>query len=467
MKRQTARILVIDDEVDMLNGCSKIIQALGYIPVIAGNGALAIDRLRQEEFDLILCDLFMPEMDGMEVLKKAKKLAPFVPVVIFTAYGTIGRAVEAMKLGAFDFIEKPFEIEHLKVLIEKGLKQRQLYKERTNLINQLEEKYSFDNIVGQSLVMHRVFEMIEQVAQTDVNVLITGESGTGKELIAKSIHARSMRKTNAFVPVNCSAFPENLFEAELFGYEKGAFTGAVKRRLGLLEFADGGTFFLDEVCELPISLQAKLLRVLQDQQLRHLGSNELIQVDVRLIAATNRDPEKAREQGILRDDFYFRINVVNIHLPPLRERYEDIPLLAEYILKQKIKSSPKKIFGFQSKVLEFFEQYDWPGNIRELENVIEHAISMARGEEITVRDLPATILKIGLSGNNQDNWTLLPLAEAKERAIEDIEKAYLLSLLKNCCGNVTQMAEESKMTRRNLYRLLNKYGLNPALWRKS
>ena len=467
MMKNKARILVVDDEKDMLNACQKILDALGYKSILVDNGDLALKLLEHEDFDLILCDLFMPEIDGMQILERVKQIAPFTPMVIFTSYGTINRAVEAMKRGAFDFIEKPFNLEYLKVVIEKGLNQRKLFLERTTLLKQLEDKYGFDNIVGQSTSMRKIFETIESIATSDVNVLITGESGTGKELIARSIHTRSTRHTHAFVPVNCSAFPENLFEAELFGYEKGAFTGAGKRKLGLLEFADGGTFFLDEVCELPVSLQAKLLRVLQDQQLRHLGGNELIQVDVRLISATNKDPEKAREQGILRDDFYFRINVVNIHLPPLRERREDIPLLAEYILKQKIKSSPKEILRFQSNVLELFEQYDWPGNVRELENVIEHAISLSRGEEITIRDLPASILKIGLSGNHRNNWTSLPLAEAKERAIEEIEKTYLLSLLKKCHGNVTQMAEKSKMTRRNLHRLLNKHGLNPSLWRQN
>ena len=467
MINKPARILIVDDENDMLNACRKIFTALGHKPFLADSGALAIQFLQQEEFDLILCDLFMPEIDGVQVLEKAKEVAPFTPVVIFSAYGTIDRAVSAMKLGAFDFIEKPFDFEHLKVLVEKGLRQRKLYLERSNLIKQLEDKYNFDNIIGQSAGLRKVFDMVENVAQTDANVLITGESGTGKELIARSIHARSSRSTSAFVPVNCTAFPENLFESELFGYEKGAFTGATKRKLGLLEFADGGTFFLDEVCELPLTLQAKLLRVLQDQQLRHVGGNELIQIDIRLISATNCDLQQAQQNGQIRDDFYYRINVVNIHIPPLRERKEDIPLLAEHFLQQQVKSSTKNIVGFNPQVLVLFENYDWPGNIRELENIVEHAISLSRGEEIMPFDLPPAFLKIKPTHPNYQPLTALPLSEAKNRAIEEVEKTYLLKLLKEFNGNVTKISEKAQMTRRNLHRLLNRHGLDPALWRNA
>jgi len=463
--KHKARILVVDDEKDMLNACGKILNALDYRPVMVDNGKLAIELLRQDEFDLILCDLFIPEIDGMDILKKANEFAPQTPVVIFTAYGTIDRAVAAMKLGAYDFIEKPFEVEHLKVIIEKGLSQRKLYLERSNLLRQLQDKYSFDNIVGQSAAMRKVFDMVESVAPSDANVLITGESGTGKELIARSIHARSARHTHAFVPVNCSAFPENLFEAELFGYEKGAFTGAVKRKLGLLEFADEGTFFLDEVCELPLALQAKLLRVLQDQQLRHIGGTELIQIDVRLISATNWDLEEARQAGLLRDDFYYRLNVVNIHIPPLRERREDIPLLAEYFLRNQLKTSAREIDGFHPLVLKEFELYDWPGNVRELENVVEHAVTVCRGNEITLADIPdhLTQKKNRIMVDQQMNS--LSLAELKARMYENIEREYLLKYLKEYNGNITKIAQKAQMTRRNLHRLLNKHGIDPAAWR--
>ncbi|UCG35562.1 MAG: sigma-54-dependent Fis family transcriptional regulator [Candidatus Omnitrophota bacterium] len=459
------RILVIDDEKDMLNACCKILDALGYHSILADNGKLAIELLAQDEFDLILCDLFLPEVDGMDVLKKSNELAPQTPVIIFTAYGTVDRAVAAMKFGAFDFIEKPFEIEHLKVLIKKGLSQRKLYLERLNLLSQLLEKYSFDNIIGQSSAMNKIFDLVESVAPTDVNILITGDSGTGKELIARSIHSRSSRHTHAFVPVNCSAFPETLFEAELFGYEKGAFTGATRRKLGLLEFADEGTFFLDEVCELPPSLQAKLLRVLQDQQLRHVGGTELIQVDVRLISATNWDLERARTKGLLRDDFYYRINVVNIHIPPLRDRREDIPLLAEYFLRNQLKTSARDINGFHPLVLIEFENYNWPGNVRELENVIEHAVAVSRGNEITLADLPTNTIQKESKFLTTNQMNDLSLAEMKNRSYDEIERTYLIRHLKEFKGNVTQIAQKAQMTRRNLHRLLKKHGLDPSSWR--
>ena len=465
MTKTKNRILVIDDEKDMLNACGKILDALDYHPVLVDNGKLGIELLVHDEFDLVLCDLFMPEVDGMDILKKATELAPHTPVVIFTAYGTIDRAVIAMKSGAFDFIEKPFEIEHLKVIIEKGLSQRKLYLERINLLKQLQDKYSFDNIVGQSSAMRKVFDMVESVAPSDANVLITGESGTGKELIARSIHARSARHTNAFVPVNCSAFPENLFEAELFGYEKGAFTGASKRKLGLLEFADEGTFFLDEVCELPNALQAKLLRVLQDQQLRHVGGTELIQIDVRLISATNWVLEDAREKGLLRDDFYYRLNVVNIHIPPLRERREDISLLAEYFLRNQLKASAKDLNGFHPLVSKEFELYDWPGNVRELENVVEHAVTVARGMEITLADVPTYLTQKKTRYMIDQQMNSLSLAELKNHTYETIEREYLLKYLKEYKGNVTKIAEKAQMTRRNLHRLISRHRLDPSAWR--
>ncbi|MBN2008733.1 sigma-54-dependent Fis family transcriptional regulator [candidate division KSB1 bacterium] len=461
-----ARILVIDDEKDMLNACHKILTAFGHSPVVTDSGHLAITYLEQEEFDLILCDLCMPDVDGIAILKKANELAPSTPVVIFTAYGTVDRAVNAMKMGAFDFLEKPFEVEHLEVLVKKGLHQRMLYKERGNLLSQLEDKFSFENIVGRSSIMQKVFEMVESVAPTDANIFISGESGTGKELIARSIHTRSRCRTKPFIPVNCGALPENLFEAELFGYEKGAFTGAVQRKPGLLEYADGGTFFLDEVCELSEPLQVKLLRVLQDMQLRHIGGNELIKVNIRLISASNRDLEQAKEHGILRPDFYYRLNVINIHIPPLRERREDIRVLAEYFLRQQLKSSEKEISGIHPLVAELFDKYDWPGNVRELENVMEHAITLCRGDEIVLADLPANLLKDTTKNNNgNESYTTLSLSELKQKKIEEVEKDYLLALLKECKGNVTHMAQKAQMTRRNIHRLFIRHHIDPSVWR--
>ena len=458
----SGRILIVDDEPEMLSGCSKILRALGYQPFPIQNGDMAIQLLQEDEFDLILCDLLMPGVDGMDVLKSAQKYTPHTPIIIFTAYGTIDRAVLAMKEGAFDFIEKPFETDHLKIILEKALHQRNLLRERENLLKQLEDKYSFDNIIGKSAAMRKVFEMVESVSLSDANILITGESGTGKELIARSIHARSQRKTKPFVPVNCGAFPENLFEAELFGYEKGAFTGANKRKIGLLEFADGGTFFLDEVCELPLVLQTKLLRVLQNQKLRHIGGNELIQINIRLISATNRNIQNALSEGQIRDDFYYRLNVVNIHLPPLHERKEDIRLLAEYFLQNILKSSSKIIRSFSDEVINQFEKYNWPGNVRELENVIERAIIMAKGEKIILSELPS---ELQVKDSSIYSFDKLSLPQAKQQAIEDIEKKYLMHLLQKYNGHVTKIAKEAGMTRRNIHRLLKHHNIDPNAWR--
>lgn len=458
-----AEILVIDDEKDMLNACAKILQAFGHKPVTVASGVQAIQLIETHDFDLILCDLFIPDVDGMKVLERAHELVPNTPVIIFTGYGTIDRAVAAMKVGAFDFLEKPFEVEHFNIAIEKGLRQRKLFCEKHDLLRQLEEKFSFDNIIGRSLQMQQVFDLINTVALTDANVIVTGESGTGKELVARSIHARSKRCAKAFIPVNCGAFPENLFESELFGYEKGAFTGAIRRKLGLLELANKGTFFLDEVCELSEALQVKLLRVLQDRKVRHLGGDELIDVDVRFIAATNRDVDTAVKEGVLREDFYYRLNVVRIHIPPLRERRDDIYPLAEHFLRRYLKTSPKRISGFSDRVLISFEKYDWPGNVRELENIVERSVTLARGEQITMAELPP---QMQLPSGTTASLTNVTLVEAKQRAVDEVELRYLLTLLQKHHGNVTKIAADAGMTRRNLHRLLKRHGLEAEAWRQ-
>jgi len=458
------RILIIDDEPDMLSGCANILSALGNNPIPISDGRIALDLIKEEEFDLIFCDLLMPDIDGMQIVQSVQTIAPQTPIIIFSAYGTIDRAVSAMKAGAFDFIEKPLDTERLKISLEKGLRQRKLIKERDNLIDQLEDKYRYDNIISNSAAMKNVFEMIEGVSQSDANVLITGESGTGKELIARSIHAHSKRKTKPFVPVNCGAFPENLFEAELFGYEAGAFTGASRRKIGLLEFADSGTFFLDEVCELPVNLQVKLLRMLQDQLLRRVGGNELLKIDIRLISATNQDINKALETEQMRKDFYYRLNVINIQVPPLRERHGDITLLAEYFLNKVLKTSTKEVKGFSDETLSKLEKYNWPGNVRELENVVERAVALVKEDIITSSELPSMIQSTDVTSYSFGD---INLSEAKQRIIDETEKKYLFFLLKKHNGNVTKIAQEANMTRRNIHRMLKKHSLDPNSWRNS
>ncbi len=460
---ENIKILVIDDEEDVLRGCGRILEALGNNPLLFSDHNAAINIFKDENIDLVFCDLLMPDVDGLKMIELFQKLNPYVPVIIFTAYGTIDRAVAAMKAGAFDFIEKPFDSAQIDIVIQKAFRHRNLYLERDNLLKQLEEKFKFDNIIGKSIQMKKVFEMTESVSKTNANIFITGESGTGKELIARSIHAHSIRKTKAFVPINCSAFPESLFDSEIFGYEKGAFTGAEQRKIGLLEYADGGTFFMDEVCELPLTLQSKLLRAIQEKKLRRVGGNDLIDIDVRFISATNENIENALQSQKLREDLYYRLNVINIHLPPLRERKEDIRLLAEHFLQKASQRLNKNVYRFTDDVIDIFENCKWQGNIRELENVIERAVTITKSESITPYDLPQYMTQQSSGSLSFDN---LKLADAKQKTIESVEKKYLLHLLKKYNGQVTKMSEEAGMTRRNIHRLLKQYNFNPADYRK-
>jgi len=464
MTNRKINILVVDDEQEMLTGFASILSALGYKSSLFSNPKLALEELKLREFDLIFCDYQMPEIDGLEFIKESLMIAPTTPIIIFTAYGTVERAVQAMKIGAFDFLEKPINTDILQIVIEKGIKHSGLLKEKNNLLNQLSTKFSFDNIIGKSERIEKVFEMIENISNSDANILITGESGTGKELIARSIHAHSSRKDKPFVPVNCGAFPENLFEAELFGFEKGAFTGADSKKIGLLESANGGTFFLDEVCELNPSLQVKLLRVLQERKLRRLGGIDLIDVDFRIISATNRNIEDLLKSNQLRSDFYYRINVININLPPLRERKDDINLLAEYFLKKSSEKIKKSIIGFSEDVKIILENYQWPGNVRELENVIERAVTLTNSNRITINDLPEKLRPLKVGSDFEYNRDLT-LAELKLQITANIEKRYLISLLEKHKGNVTKIAEEAGMTRRNIHRLLKIYEIDAEKFR--
>lgn len=460
------KILVVDDEADMLSGFSAILTALGYIPFTAVSASLGYQILRNEDIDLIFCDLNMPDINGIRFVETALSISPGAPIIIFTAYGTVERAVEAIKIGAYDFIEKPIDTEKLQDILQKGINRGRIYKERIGAGSGVQQKFGMDNIIGESPAMQRVFEMVKQISGSDANILLTGESGTGKELIAKSIHRRSSRNNKPFVEVNCGAFPEQLFESELFGHEKGSFTGADRRKIGLLEYADGGTFFMDEVCELPVSLQVKLLRVIQERTLRRVGGNEMVAIDIRIISASNRNILALLEDEKIRKDFYYRINVINIHLPPLRERGDDIRLLADYFLNRSLNSSAKNIKEFSGEVIEKFMSYTWPGNVRELENIIERAVTLTKSDRIEIQDLPG-YLKDFQPLKTQTAATHHTLPEAKQKFMQEIEARYLTSLLEKHHGNVTKVAEEAGMTRRNIHRLLKIHHIDADIWRKN
>ncbi len=385
------KIMVIDDEKNYLILLETLLTDEGYEVLTFSDPELALAFLDEDEVDVIITDVRMPNLSGQEVLEIIKKKHPHIPVIIMTAYGTVDGAVEAMKCGAFDYLNKPFSNDELLLTVQKAVKLSFAEKQNLILKKALWEKHDIKNIVGKSKAIRDVLDIVKRVAQSDINVLITGESGTGKELIAKSIHYLSNRKDGPFVVVNCGALNPNLLESELFGHEKGSFTGATYTKKGRFELAHKGTLFLDEIGELPVELQVKLLRFIQEKNFERVGGTEPIKVDVRIIAATNKDLKEAVKNKEFREDLYYRLNVVNIHLPPLRERPEDIPLLAAHFLKIYSEKNKKKIKGFTSKAMEFLMYYKWPGNVRELENVIERAVVLCQKDVIDYEDLPSEL----------------------------------------------------------------------------
>jgi len=447
-------ILVVDDDKNI---CKMIEINLRkekiYEIRTASNGESCLKSLSDSMPDLVLMDIQMPGINGIETLKRIKEIEPLVPVVMMSAHGTIEKAVESMKLGAHDFITKPFASERLLVTVRNALMSSSLEREVDELRRELKNKYQFKNIVGQSGVMQEVFRNIEKVVNSNVTVLITGESGTGKELIAKAIHYHSkLRADKSFVAVNCSALPETLLESELFGHEKGSFTGATGRRMGKFESADGGTVFLDEIGDMTPAMQAKVLRVLQEREFERVGGNELVKIDTRVISATNKNLEDAVKKGEFREDLYYRISVFPIKLPPLRERKEDIPLIAAHFLNKYSLQEGKQIEQISPEALELLMAYHWPGNVRELENTIERAVVLATPPEIGARDLPASIRSLGEkkiyeSDNKLSNW------------IEKLEEQALKQALLECEGNISQTAKKLGIGRATIYRKAKKYGL--------
>jgi nitrogen regulation protein NR(I) len=390
--RAIQRILVVEDDEAMQDVLHIFLTGKGFEVTLAQNGEAALDLLGVEKFDLVLTDLVMPGKGGMDVLKGATISQPDVPVIVMTGFGTVQSAVGAMKIGAFDYLTKPYNLDELLVILDKALSVSQLQKENRMLKMQLKKKYVFKGIVGDSPSMHAVYELIEKIADTDSTVLITGESGTGKELVARTIHYNNTRRANGpFVALNCAAIPKDLLASELFGHEKGAFTGAVYARAGRFELAQGGTLFLDEVGELDPALQVKLLRVLQEREFQRVGGVKTIKVDVRILAATNADLEKATQQGMFREDLFYRLNVIPLHLPPLRKRPEDIALLIAHFVQDFSRKRQREPLVLSPEVNKFLMGYTWPGNVRELENLIERLSVLVCGRAVQVSDLPETL----------------------------------------------------------------------------
>jgi DNA-binding NtrC family response regulator len=459
----TRRVLVVDDEPDMVENCSRILRRAGYQCLTATDPHRALALVDSERPDLLLTDLKMPGMDGMEVLRRAHAVDPALPVILITAFASIESAVAAIKDGAFDYLPKNFSIDQLRVAVERGLRQRDLQLENRNLREQLQGTLGFENIIGRSPAMTKVFELVRKAARSDANILVVGESGTGKELIARAVHANSPRAARAFVPVDCASLPEQLLESELFGHEKGAFTGAVKSKQGLMEVADHGTLFLDEIAELSVALQVKLLRALQERQLRRVGGTAQIDVDVRVVSATNRDLRDAVTKGQFREELYYRVNVIAIPLPPLREREGDVRLLAHGFLKRYGQS---RLTSFDDAALQALEAYAWPGNVRELQNVVERACALTDGDRVTRHDLPDYLLQgvaaRGVSAATSAGPTLpssgdLPLKDAKEKWMQVLEASYLRDLLERHGGNVSAAAKAAGIDRKTFHRLIAKY----------
>lgn len=458
-------VLFVDDEELLVRSCARIMEHEGYTVLSASGAQDALELIRRDRPDIVFTDLVLPDLDGMSLLREIKRIDPQALVIMITGFATVDSSIEAIKAGAYDYIPKPFTATQLRILLGRAANQVRLARDNERLRGQLREHYSLENVIGISAPMQRLFELVLKVARTDASVFIAGESGTGKELIAQAIHLKSHRAEEAFVAVNCAAFPENLLESELFGYEKGAFTGAAAQKRGLVEQASGGTFFLDEIADMSLDLQAKLLRVLQERRIRRVGGEVEIPVDIRVIAATNREPDEAVASGALRQDLYFRLNVVPVNVPPLCERRDDIPLLARHFLRRYAErykrddgASPLQL---SADAIRALMAYSWPGNVRELQNLMERLVSLAPpGQEITA----AALREESVVGAKRAAPALAPSTddpyhEAKNKAVEAFERAYLQALLTKNRGNISQAARQARIDRKTIHRLLNKYDL--------
>jgi DNA-binding NtrC family response regulator len=453
------RVLIVDDEPDVVDNWSRLLGREDYACITATDGERALSLLESERPEIVLTDLKMPRADGMQVLARALEVDPDAVVIMITGHGTVESAVEAMRAGAFDYLLKPLPSNDvLRLAVGRAAERRRLVEENRRLREPLAPRAGFDHIVGQSTAMGAVFELVRKAARSEANILVQGESGTGKELIACAIHAQSRRATEVFVPVDCAALPDALLESELFGHERGAFTGADRTKPGMIEVADRGTLFLDEIGELPQTLQAKLLRALQERQIRRVGGTKFVNVDVRLVSATNRDIAEMVRKGEFRDDLFYRVNVITIALPPLRDRAGDVALLAHHFLRRYGRNRDHALDGIEPAALAQLEAYPWPGNVRELQNVVERACALTDGPTIRVRDLPEHIRGRGRPAPAVPGKDL-PLAEAREAWVQAFAQEYLTDLLRRHGGNISQAAKTAGVDRKTLHRLLAKHGI--------
>jgi len=446
------RILIVDDEEGMRRLLGRVLTREGYDTTTVASGADALRHVAMERYDLVLTDIKMPEMDGLQLLAELKDYEPSLPIIVMTAYGTVENAVQALRSGAYDYIAKPFETDEIKLAVAKVLERERLLAENRYLHEELEGRYDFSGIVGGSPAMQQVYEMASSVAASNANVLISGESGTGKELLARSIHYSSPRKDKPFVVLNCAALSEGVLESELFGHEKGAFSGALDTRKGRFERADQGTLFIDEVAEMSLAAQVKLLRVIQEHEFERVGGNKTISVDVRIVAATNKTLEEQVKEGKFREDLYYRLNVVNINVPPLRSRREDIEPLSRFFLDKYAGETGKKITDLSPRALSCLLAHDWPGNVRELQNAIERAVVLSKGSVLTPRDFPQ-----GLQGDDQICLQIPEKGGSLTEILEDLERQLIIQTLQREDGSQTRAAETLGIKRTTLRYKMEKY----------
>ncbi|HEY8184846.1 MAG TPA: sigma-54 dependent transcriptional regulator [Pyrinomonadaceae bacterium] len=457
MEKKDVRILVVDDEESTADSLRLNLVEEGYSVDTAGTGGQAIELFDQGGHHLAICDLQLPDMDGLEVMRHMKDARPNTEVIMVTAHGTTPRVVEATKAGAFDFVDKPLDFEELSIRVQNALKHRELIDENANLRRQMSTRSEYSNIIGSSKSMQTIYETIDAVAKSDANVLIVGESGTGKELIANAIHYKSLRQRKPFIKVNCAALPKELIESELFGHTKGAFTGAHADKEGLVQHAAGGSLMLDEIAEMPIELQPKLLRVLQERSYRKIGSEKTYAVDFRLISSTNRPPADAIRDGLLRDDLFYRISTITIHVPPLRDRSEDIQLLTEHFLRMYAQKYDRQIAGVSQAAYQRLFGHTWPGNVRELQNVIERAVLLAKGNRVEPVDLPFDNGSLPEGSSAGTGWDVPP-----NMTLEDIERLVIEKTLQRTGGNKQAAANLLGIYRPRLYSKIRKYNIDVA-----